>query len=147
MPKASQNTLALELVVCSTPERSAPLPGCLSLWVDGAGCLPAPPTDRPGTALPCCCPRRNDSGFGLALSCQDVTERMVLPFTTRSETSTFHAPSRAARRRCMEAHSSNGTAPRAARTRRQRQPPVSSPFHAMRPFEFANLPHTMCDED
>ena len=57
-----------------------------------------------------CCARRNGVGCLLAESCQLVTVRTMLPDTMRSVTSTFHAPSRVARRRCVDAHSSQGSA-------------------------------------
>ena len=61
------------------------------------------------TSLPRCSARRIGVLCCLALLCQLVTERMTPVPIIRSETSTFQAPSRAARRRCLDAHSSNGS--------------------------------------
>jgi hypothetical protein len=86
---------------------------CLAVCRSGWGALAA--CCAPGRSdmlLPCRSVRRNGVPLCLAAPCQLVTERMMLPCTTRSVTSTFHAPSRAARRRCTEAHRSNGSTSR-----------------------------------
>jgi len=98
-------------MMCGTPESAAPLPCCL-FAVDAAcqsqialnaaeACLRRP-----------CFAAAHGVGCLLPESCQLVTVRTMLPLTIRSETSTFHAPSRAALQSRTEAHSSNGTASR-----------------------------------
>ena len=75
-------------------------------WSRDASCCCG---SRPDASLPCCWARRTGVPGCLALSCQDATERVVVPSTTRSVTTTFQAPSRVALRRCVDAHVSNGS--------------------------------------
>jgi hypothetical protein len=57
--------------------------------------------------LPPACADRGGRCCGRVASCQVVTERVTAPRrSTRSVTSTRHAPSRAARRRWRDAHAS-----------------------------------------
>ena len=80
-----------------------------ALWVELADCARAACCLWPstGSSPPCCCARRNGVPSCLALSCQLITDRMGSPRTIHSLTSTFHAPSRVARWRCLDAHASN----------------------------------------
>ena len=111
-PKPAQYTQPHQLVVCSTPESTASLPRCQSLWV-----LPRCGTHRKllrchwlATTSLVSSPRRRANLLGVVMPAGHKTNGVLLPHTTRSETSTFHAPSRAARRRCVEAHSTKDPA-------------------------------------
>ena len=82
----------------------------LAVCLGGLGALASCCTrDRPVVPLPRSPARRSGVPACLTLSCQVVTDLMVLPRTTRSVTSTLQAPSRVARRRCREAHSSKAS--------------------------------------